>query len=157
MSTGPRWSRGALDLINNTYVVRNNLLYEYYPISVLPYKDTDSFLKLEISPGVISSGVAIVDDKVYDVSLEDLYRRRINVKKQRLSTPDVNVGGTDESNGTSKGHGKVKSNTDQQGLSDLFGDEVSEAADVAWEDQVDSLLQVFHSQEGEEFEITSTT
>jgi hypothetical protein len=157
MATGPKWSRGALDLINNTYVVRNSLLYEYYPISVLPYKDTDPFIKLEVSPGVISEGVAVFGGKAYDVSVSDLFRRRINVRKQRLSTPDDNVGETGKSNGESKERREVQDHTNEQRLSDLFGDEVSEVADMAWENQVDSLLQTFHSQEGEEFEITSTT
>lgn len=157
MTTGPKWSRGALDLIDNTYVVRNNLLYEYYPVSVYPYKETDPFIKLEVSPGVMSPGTIVLDGKAFDVSLEDLLRRRINVKKQRLHATGDNIDGTDKSNGENKEPGKVKVHSDKQGLVDLFGDEVSEAADMAFENQVNSLLQVLHSQEGEEFEITNTT
>lgn len=156
MTTGPKWSRGALDLVNNTYVVRNNLLYEYYPISTYPYKEGDSFIRLETSPGVMVAGIAIVDNDFYDVSIPDLLRRRINVKNKRLYASDDNVG-TSESTESSKRVRKLKKHPDKQGLSDLFGDEVSEAADLAFEDQVNTLLQAFHSQEGEEFEITSTT
>ena len=157
MSTGPKWSRGALDLINNTYVVRNGLLYEYYPISVYSYKDTDIFIKLELSPGVMSSGVAIIDGKIYDVDLRDLFRRRINVKKQRLHATDVNVGDRGKSSKENEKPKHVKDYSDQQRLSELFGDEISQAADLAWEDQIDSLLQAVHAQEGEEFEVTNPT
>lgn len=158
MTTGPKWSRGALDLINNTYVVRNNLLYEYYPISVYPYNDSDPFIRLETSPGIMTAGVAIVDNTVYDVSLADILRRRINVKNKRLYATGDNSDAANKSNGKqSKESRKAKNDSNQQGLSELFGDEISEAADLAFEDQVDTLLQALHSQEGEEFEITSTT
>lgn len=158
MSTGPKWSRGALELINNTYVVRNNLLFEYYPISVKPYTEKDTFIRLEISPGTMSEGIAVIDDNFYDVSLQDLLRRRINVHKRRIQDDLFDSANTVTRNRRKhKEKAESSSDSNQQGFSGLFGDEIGEAADVAWEDQVQSLLQTFYTEEGEEFEITGTT
>lgn len=64
MIAGPKSTRSTLDVVNNTYVVRNGLLYEYYPISTKESKPGDRFIKLEISPGVITPGIAIVDKQL---------------------------------------------------------------------------------------------
>lgn len=159
MTTGPKWSRGALEIVNNTYVVRNDLLFEYYSISALPYTEKDSFIRLEISPGIVSEGIAIIDDEMYDVSLHDLLRRRINVGKRRVN--EELFGGDNTSTGDKpkkhKHRRRSATNPNEQGLSGLFGDEVGEAADMAWENQVNTLLQIISTEEGEEFEITGSS
>jgi hypothetical protein len=156
MATGPKWSRGALEAINNMYVVRNGLLFEYYPFSVIDFTEKDKFIKFEISPGIISPGIAVVEGNFYDVSLDDLFRRRINVGKRHIHAADDNVGRRTSSK-KSKESRVAKEDSDKSRFSEVFGDEVSEAADVAFEDQVDSLLQTILAKEGEEFEITGTT
>lgn len=155
MADGPMWSRGALDVVNNTYVVRNGLLYEYYPIACKPRKPEDKFIKLEISPGIIAPGIAIVGKQLYDVSVDDLFRRRINVSK-RHTTIDANVGRTVRTKKT-KSIAEPKTSADEQGSSTNIRNEISEVTDMAWQNQVDSLLQVISAKEGEEFEITGTS
>jgi hypothetical protein len=151
--TGPKWSRGSLDVINNTYVVQNGLIYEYYPISVKPFAPDASFIELEMSPGVRSPGKIILGKKVYDVSLADLERRRINVGKR--ITEDA---GSNTSNNASKGKSsKSKATSNKQGSSEMFGGNLTKTADLAWENQIDSLLETFYSKEGEEFEIKSSS
>lgn len=153
MSTGPKRSRGALEVENNYYVVRNGLLFEYYPFSVKPYSEKDKFIQFEISPGIKAPGVAILENNLYDVSLEDLFRRRINVGKRQVHRTDDNVGTTTKTEESRR----AKEDSNESGFGKLFGDEVSKVADMAWENQVESLLQVISTQEGEEFEITGTT
>jgi hypothetical protein len=154
----PKWTRAALDVINNTYVVKKDLLYEYYPIECAPLKAGDKFIKLVKSPGIISGGTAIVGKQLYSVSLWDLLRRRINVsKQQRRSTTDDNIGERVTATKKSKSSTKSKADSKQSGSGQIFGVEVSEAADMAWEDQVHSLLQTIHTEEGEELEITRST
>lgn len=155
MTNEPKWTRATLDVINNTYVVRNGLLYEYYPISCFAYSSEDKFIKLEISPGVMVSGIAILAKQLYDVSLEDLFRRRINVSKRHGRTTDDNVG---RSSTVQKSKSpKLQTNPEQSGLGSLFGGEVDQAANMAWKDQVNTLLEAISTEEGEEFEITGST
>jgi hypothetical protein len=137
MATGPKWSRAALDVINNTYVIRNGLLYEYYPISVLPYKETDGFMRLEISPGVMAPGIAIVGKQLFEVSLDDLLRRKINVSKKHRSAADDNIGSKLPTK-KSKGSKSTETNPVKQRLGTVSGDEVGQNADMAWENQVDT-------------------
>jgi hypothetical protein len=151
----PKWTRAALDVINNTYVVKKDLLYEYYPIECVPFSEGDKFIKLIKSPVVIAEGIAIVNRQLYAVSVGDLFRRKINVaKRQSTSTTDDNVGERVTTK-KSKSSTKPKANSKQPKLSPLFGIEVSEAADLAWDDQVQTLLQTIHTEEGEELEIES--
>lgn len=151
--TGPKWSRGTLDVINNTFVVRNGLIYEYYPISVRPYKAGSNFIEFETSPGIVSDGIAIVGKKLYKVTVADLFRRKINVNKRE---------DTDDRSSTSKSATKAKSAksktiSNKQGSIEAFGSDVSKTADLAWEDQIDTLLETFYTKEGEEVEITGST
>lgn len=151
--TGPKWSRGSLDVINNTFVVQNGLIYEYYPISVKPFKPDAKFIELEVSPGIRSPGKIIVGKKVYDISLADLERRRINVSK-RIIEDDGRSTSNDPSKGKSS---KSKAISNKQRSIEVSGSKFTKAADLAWEDQIDSLLETFYSKEGEEFEIKSSS
>lgn len=158
MTTGPKSTRSTLDVVNNTYVVRNGLLYEYYPISVLQGKDSAKFMRLGISPGVMSPGIAIVDKELYDVSVDDLFRRRINVaNRHQRSNVDATVNKSDVPAKKGKNTSKTQGDPNKQGSSKVFGIEVSKAADVAWENQTDALLQAIFAKEGEEFEITGSS
>jgi hypothetical protein len=150
--TGPKWSRGSLDVINNTFVVQNGMIYEYYPISVKPYDKDDKFIELEISPGIRSPGKAIIAKNVYDVSLADLERRRINVSKRI----NEEVGRNTSDTASKAKSSKPKASNNEQRSVPVSGRELTKAADVAWEDQVESLLETFYSKEGEEFEITGS-
>lgn len=151
----PKMTRAALDVINNTYVIRNGLLYEYYSISCVPHTDSDKFIRFLISPGVMGPGIAIVNKKLYDVSLDDLFRRRINVAKQHGRAADANVSKPIPAKKT-ENSSESKSDSDQQGVSSLFGSEVDQVANLAWENQVNALLETLSAEEGEEFEITSS-
>jgi len=155
MASEPKWTRSALDRINNTSVVRNNLLYEYYPIECEPFKEGDKFIKLKLSPGKISDGIIIVGKELYDVSVRDLYRRRINVAKRHAASVDVNV--DEPAKRRNPRNTRSIPDTVESRPSELFGSEVSEAADLAWEDQVQTLLYTLHSEEGQELEVSSTS
>lgn len=153
---GPKWTRGALDVINNTYVVQNGLLFEYYPISCVPHADSDKFIKLQISPGVMVPGIAIVGKKLYDMSLEDLFRRRINVAKRHGRTDDANVVKSSPAKKTEDST-KLSTDSNESTLGKLFGGEIDKVADLAWQNEIDTLLQTFYEEEGEEFEVTSSS
>jgi hypothetical protein len=156
---GPQSSRSHLEIRNNSYVVQNGFLFEYYPL-VCNKTQRGNFIDIEISPGVMAAGVAILDQKLYDVSLEDLLRRRINVRKQRV-TDERKHKRVGKSSSVPKpkmeSESIVSPTVDESGTSKAIGDQVSKAADVAWQDQVDTLLETLHSQEGEEFEVTGST
>jgi hypothetical protein len=157
MTTGPKLSRGTFDIINNTYVIRNGFLYDYYPIVCNKVKPNNNFIDIEISPGIMAEGIAIIDRKAYDVSLRDLQRRIIDVRKVRTTVDSrkqkVNTTETNTKPSTSI----VQSSENEQGPGSTVGNKVGKIADVAWQKQVDTLLETLHSEEGEEFEVTGTT
>jgi hypothetical protein len=160
MTTGPKLSRGTLDIINNTYVVRNGMMYEYYPIICTKPKEQDKFFDIEISPGIMAEGIAIIDRRMYNVSLRDLQRRRINVGNLRTLDNGKRKGTKGIS--TESGSKTIKEDNSEPGrneqrLGEIVGDKVGKVADMAWQNQVDSLLETLHTEEGEEFEVTGTT
>jgi hypothetical protein len=158
--SGPIQVRSSLDIKNNTYVVQNGFLFEYYPL-VCKKTQRGNFLDIEISPGVLAEGVAMIDKKLYDVSLKDLVRRRIDVRKQRISEEPVREPRRRtraKANDTVLTTASiVQLSADQQRPSSLDSDQVAQAADLAWQDQVGTLLETLHQKEGEEFEVTSAT
>lgn len=155
--SGPKWSRGTLDLVNNTYVVRNGLIYDYYPISVLPLREGSHFYEIDISPGVQAQGIAIIDKTMYEVPLRDLLRRHIDVRKKQSTVNAVVNPRTRREATVQTDIRAVQSDPDEFRPSDFAGDEISKDANLAWEDQISTLLQTIHSEEGEEFEIASSS
>jgi len=154
--SGPKWSRGTLDLVNNTFVVRNGLIYDYYPISVLPKREESHFYEIDISPGVQAPGTAIIGKTMYDVSIRDLLRRHIDVRKKQSTDSTTKQTRTGRQATVQTDIRAVQSDPDEFRPSDFAGNEIGKDADMAWEDQVGTLLQTLHSEEGEEFEITSS-
>ena len=155
MQIAPKLTRSTLDLINNTYVVQNGMMYDYYPISIKDGEATGNYLQIDISPGVKAPGFVTYKKSMYEVPIRDLVRRRIDVR--RVITKDntrekAPRPAADKLPHIAREDG-VQLNPEQLAASDLIGDEVSKAADMAWEDQVNALLTTLHTEEGEEFEI----
>lgn len=148
----PKWSRATLDVINNTFAVPNGLLFDYYPISCHKNKMIGPYLKIVLSPGIMAEGFAIINKTVYSVSLRDLQRRRINVNNERTEyASSTAIRKPKESKPTAESTNPA----DEQGPFDLSRDQVGQAANVAWEDEINSLFQTLYSKEGEEWEIES--
>jgi hypothetical protein len=145
MTVAPKTSRSTLDLLNNMYVVKNGLVYDYYSISVKPGVH-GKFMFFDVSPAIIQPGIAIVGKAMYDVSLPDLLRRKINVGNRRqpaVIKPIEPTSKTTISSGDTKTSDPIQCK-DESRTGIFVGDEESEAVDLAWEEQVGTLLEAVH-------------
>jgi hypothetical protein len=150
----PKLITAELTVKDNYYVVKTGLLYNYYPIKVKTFTETDSIIRFEKSPPVLVEGIAIVGKKPYRVTPQDLMRQIIR-KSREVAVPK-----RDKVNGKS---GKAESNnvvvpetiqhSDKSAASREAEMEECQVADAAWEEQIGALFDFIAAKEGE-FEIS---
>ena len=159
-------SRQVMEIRSNTYVIFREGWYHTFPIKVDPARETKHLIFFEKTPPVLLEGLAIVNRRVYEVTIDDLFRsiirksRLVNLKKQdHDNSADTDNASTirysdvieDDPSGT--GSSPV-SNAGGHGLScDEPGLEVIKNANDAWQDQVSTLLHTLNTEEGGEWEI----
>lgn len=136
--------------IKNRYVVRNGLMYEYYQIQVETQQKgyKGSLIKILKGPPVLFDGWVIVGKDIYTVTQRDVIKGIIRASN-RFST------GTEGSKPTEQTHAGRKHNQpvvvpgdDQPGISDPVEAEITKAANLAWEEQIDALLTVVYPKTG---------
>ena len=135
------------------FVVQNGLLFDYYPVKVGPHS-LSIFLSIEVSPPVLTDGFICYQRKIYKVSANDLLRRRINVKnEQSVETTDTK---REKAKSTNSRTDSVPDNRTQR-ADEFVEHEKSEDINLAFKNQIDSLLHAYSSKEGEEWEITGNS
>jgi len=122
------------------YVVINGLVYDYYPIAIKPGSNA-KFILLDVSPPVIEPGILIVDKVMYDVSIQELLRRKINVNKRRQPEITKSV----ETSTTSQ----PIQYTNESESGELIGNEELQAINMAWNEQVGALLEDVYPETGD--------
>lgn len=167
----PKMSIPTLEVRKNYYVIPDGQQYHYFPIKVTD--DGRPIIRFEKAPPVLMEGIAIVGDpwrkiKLFKVPIQDLMRGVIRksreikpanrVKANGSSGIATNQPGTDNSEGAyaPTRRDRVDANVqhkDQQGLEDGLEVEVCQAADLAWTEQIDTLLGFISEKEGEAWEI----
>lgn len=150
----PKIITAELAVKDNYYVVKTGLLYNYYPIKVKTFTESDSIIRFEKSPPVLIEGIAIVGKKPYRVTPQDLMRQIIR-KSREVAVPK-----REKVNGKS---GKVESDSivvpqtvqhsDQSAVSTKAEMDECQVADAAWEEQIGALFDFIAAKEGE-FEIS---
>lgn len=143
-SKPPKYTKPNLVYTKDTFVVQNGLLFDYYPIEariLIP----DKVYELRISPPIIREGYACINKTIYQVSVTDLIKRKVYVNKQFTGT----------SNGATKGK-SVSSKSEQSVVGDV-GIEIDKDADLAWENQIDSLLQNIAAKAGGQWEVSDNS
>jgi len=136
----PRTSTTSLEPIRgDTFVVQVGLLYNHYTIRPDDRYTNKPIFTLKKRPPVLREGIAIINRKFYHVPLQDILRgvvrksreiKQVANEQSITSTPDVSV-------------------SNKQGAGDPPTEEERSNADLAWEEQVGTLFQILHSQEGE--------
>jgi len=168
----PKMSIPTLEVRRNYYVIPDGEQYHYFPIKVID--DDRPFFRFEKAPPVLMEGIALIGGvrrktKLYRVPIQDLMRgiirksREINpanrVTANGSSGTATNQPGTyDTSEGAYTPPGRagvdaIVQHSQQQGPQDGPEMEVSEAADLAWTEQIDALLGFISEKEGVEWEI----
>ncbi len=152
----PKFTENSLVIRNNYYVVTNGEVFNYYSIKILEGTKESPLLRFEKSPPVLLEGMVIVGKKVYQVTLADLYRRVI--RKSR----EIKIEASDATNTTATSLSTiVASATDnnpipnfhESGVSESFDLEITQAANIAWQEEVGSLLSSI-SEEEDDWEVT---
>jgi hypothetical protein len=147
----PKESKSTLEPMPHTFAVENGLVYDYYPIKLgLRLGDYIAIQKL---PPVMKEGFVTYQKRLYKVTFRDFFRSRVNVG-QPAYTPARNDDGASTSRSTivdpspsSDVAATPASVGDQQGSESTFGLQINQAADLAWEDQIRTLLFVDDPQE----------
>lgn len=170
-------STTTLELKKNYYVVHDGSQFHYFPIKVKESGDAP-IIRFEKSPPVLMEGVVIIERgtgrdrnvKVYKVPVNDLLRGVIRKSREIKPTNRVNANGSEGNSGSAAGSksdsgteegtasGEIQravQSANQSGALEAAEMEISKAADIAWEDQIDTLLHHLSSKEGAQWEIAS--
>lgn len=137
----PKDSRPTLEYTKDTFVVRNGLLFDYYPMKasvLIP----DKIFNIIVSPPILTDGYACLGKEIYEVSKQDLMKRKVYVSKQYSNR------------GSSTQPEQSVPNPPKQELDNSSGIEIDEDANLAWENQIDSLLQNLTAKTGEHWEVS---
>lgn len=129
----PRVTKSTLDAKSRTvsFVILNGMFYDYYSMKVSkePISPSGLFHRIEKLPAVLADGLVIFNKKIYAVSRKDLLRRRINVSTEYSIPVQQPVAAT-----------TIEPIVEQPVTHNPAGFEVLEDANVAWDEQVRSLL-----------------
>lgn len=145
----PRVTKSTLDAKSRTvsFVIPNGMFYDYYSLKVSkePTGSSGLFHRIEKLPPVLADGLVIFNKKIYAVSRKDLLRRRINVSTEYHVPVHQPIAET-----------TVEPVVEQPVTHNPAGFEVLEDANMAWDEQVRSLLYA-HDPEAWYWETESAT
>jgi len=125
----PKESKSNLEPTANTIAFQNGLVYDYYAIKLGSIKGP--FLELFKLPPVMQEGFITVNKKLYKISISDYIRSRVNVS---ASSIDARI-----SNTTAPA---VVVDPNQQPLGVYLGIQEDGNANMAWAEQIESLLHL---------------
>lgn len=148
----PKESKGALEPVKDTYAVENGVLYDYYPIKLGDRKgDYVTIMKL---PPVLKPGYVTYQKELYKVELRDFLRGRVNVGTNFKYVP-AEPGATTEPEPANGAVDNASVSAEQQGASPDPGIQIDQAVDMAWEEQIRTLLTLDDPEAQWEFETAS--
>lgn len=162
----PKMSKTTLEIRKNYYVVPDGDLFHYFPLKVVDENTERPIFRIEKSPSVLMEGIAILGKRLYRVPVQDLMRGVIRKSREIQPANRVNSNGstgntTNPATLPGTGNGAVSNPTgsavsadnNQHGTSSDVDLEVCEAADLAWEEQIQSLLSFISEKEGGEWQV----
>lgn len=150
-AAAPRFSKPNLVLSPGLFAVQDGPIYNYYAITL--GKKEGNFVPIVKSPLILNEGYITFENKLYFVSSKDLARRKINV------TASIAITTTPDGNSDSPANGSTPStelvetypNTDQPGTGQVLEFQVDQDANVAWQEQIGTLLYLEDSEAEWEF------
>lgn len=131
-SKPPKYTRATIDKVNDTFIVKDGLFYNYYPIKVsimIPGK----VLKIDVSPPLIADGYIVFKKKIYQVNKKDILRRKFHVSREHRPKPiesECNIRHINEPR-----------------PEQIPQDEVLQDANLAWEEQIRALQHMVNPEE----------
>ena len=138
-SVSPRMSVAEPRFISNTLLVKNGLLYDLYSLTMDKTGANGNFIKIEKLPGVLADGIVTFKRVTYLVSVQDLLRRRIDVRK-RIATAQTTQRTYADTGLLPEFVGPSAPDGDSPGLSPEDWNQLDELSNLALEEQVGELL-----------------
>lgn len=133
----PKETRGILEPVANTIAVADGLMFNYYPIKLGDKKGP--FRELVKIPPLIVEGFVTVGKQLFQVSTKDFIRRRVNVTSPYRATASQQSANLDVV--------EAVSNPEQPAVVQCIDPAIDEAANLAWQDQINALLYLDDPQE----------
>ena len=157
----PKLTLDAVEIKNNYYIVQEGTFNHYFPIRINSALENEHLFRLLKRPPVLMEGIAIVNRKLYFVTLKDLQRGVI--RKYRVIGESNNNAASITNAATvddqikftvAAGDGtKTVLHNDEQTVSSEDQVEASKFANSTREEQIRSLLHLISEKEGGEWEI----
>jgi hypothetical protein len=157
---------------SNYYIVRRQGQYHYFPVKVKADTKNLPVMRFEKGPPLLLDGYVIIDRVLYRMPVRDIQRNQINtLRKIEQPKREKKSNGRAATNliipsdpGTSASASGIPVATadtspgpeQQPELSDSPLMAVDPAADAAWKEQVESLLDTLHQEEGGEWEVADS-
>lgn len=147
-SLDPKETRSSLEPVPNTLAVSNGSNFDYYAIKL--GSAVNGYIPILKMPPIIAEGYITYSKKLYRLTYRDFFRRRLNVNQPSYSpTPAITNSNADSANPSSPVGAMVEAgiNNLQSGLIESSELQLIEDANLAWKEQVGTLL---HSIDPEE-------
>ena len=141
---GPKETRDTLERVLNTLAIRNSEgKFDYYSVSLskTPRGTNGKFVDINRLPPVISEGYVYYKRNVYYISVREFLRRYVDVSKPPVDLAAFNQHYVPSSVDT----GAASEN--KPGTNEDSGNISSEVIDLAWEEQISTLLHLDDTQE----------
>jgi hypothetical protein len=135
----------------NTIAMENGLFFEYYPVKF--GVELGQYVQLTKLPPVLKEGYVTFNKKLYKLTLQDLIRRRLNVGQPSYGTePTPTEPGKPN---TLPKVVRTSSDNIESDTSQLAEIQICQDADMAWTEQVHTLLHTIDPEE--EWDYSSLT
>lgn len=128
----PVESKGTLEPKANTIAVVNGMLFDYYTIKL--GDRLGPYVELAKVPPLIVEGFVTVGKQLYQVTIKDFIRRRVNVTNPYRAAATA---ATQQPAAVDVAEDVQPSN--QSAIGQLTESVLDQAADLAWKDQINAL------------------
>lgn len=141
-----------LEFVPNTLAIKNETNYEYFPLKLGPRRG--DFVSIEKMPSKISEGYVMYQRKLYRLTLKDFFRNHLNVGKPNFIPEHIAVRSNTVASAisTATDEGQLAGNNLQPSTVNSTGASINEELDLAWKEQIGTLLYLDDPEEGWEFE-----
>lgn len=150
-SLDPKETRTTLALVPNTLAVQNGSNFDYYAIKLGGV--VNGYLQILKMPPIIAEGYITHNRKLYKLTYRDFFRRRLNVTQpsysptSAITNSNANISTPGDSSSTVGAMVEASVNNIQSGPVESVELQLIEIANMAWKEQVGTLL---HSIDPEE-------
>jgi hypothetical protein len=152
----------TLVIKNNFYVVEDAGRFYYYPVKVkLTTLNHPTIIRFAKGPPKLLSGVVMVGKKVYEITADDILRgvirksREVRFKKDKVS--NARTVPTEQSSSPPRDTSDNEQDSVECNTDNIIRVEEQQAADDAWNRQVEALLGIASEKEGGEWEVEGTS